>query len=44
LLAGLVESPVDVVTGAGDLDVEVREGAVFLRGPAVLVASGAFGF
>ena len=44
LLAGLVESPVRVVTGAGDLDLEVREGEVFLRGPAVLVARGTFDF
>jgi diaminopimelate epimerase len=43
LLAGRVESPVRVVTGAGDLDLEVREGEVFLRGPAVLVARGTFG-
>lgn len=44
LLAGRVESPIRVVTGAGDLDLEVREGEVFLRGPAVLVARGTFGF
>ncbi len=43
LLAGRVESPIRVVTGAGDLDLEVREGEVFLRGPAVVVARGTFG-
>jgi diaminopimelate epimerase len=42
LLSGRVESPVRVVTGAGDLDLEVREGEVFLRGPAVLIGRGEY--
>ncbi len=42
ILSGQASSPVRVVTGAGDLDLEVREGVVFLKGPAVLIARGEY--
>ena len=38
ILAGKVESPVRVVTEAGALDLEWRDGEALLRGPAEIVA------
>ena len=42
ILSGRVESPVRVITEAGDLDLEWREGEVLLRGPAEITARGEF--
>jgi len=42
ILWGRAESPVRVVTQAGDLDLEWRDGDMYLRGPAEIVARGEF--
>lgn len=42
ILSGRAESPVRVVTQAGELEVEQRDGEVFLRGPAEIIARGEF--
>jgi diaminopimelate epimerase len=42
ILSGRVESPVRVVTPAGDLDLEWRDGEVLLRGPAEITARGEY--
>ena len=42
LLRGLVESPVRVVTPAGDLDFRVENGTGYLTGPAELIGSGEY--
>jgi diaminopimelate epimerase len=42
ILSGRVESPVRVITEAGDLDIEWKESQVLLRGPAEITARGEF--
>jgi diaminopimelate epimerase len=42
ILSGRAESPVRVLTQAGELDLEWREGEVLLRGPAEITARGEF--
>jgi diaminopimelate epimerase len=42
ILSGAVESPVRVVTGAGDLHLELRDAIAFLQGPAALIARGQY--
>lgn len=42
ILSGRVESPVRVMTPAGDLDLEWTDGEVLLRGPAEIIARGEY--
>lgn len=42
ILSGRVESPVRVMTPAGDLDLEWKDGEVLLRGPAEVIGRGEF--